>query len=190
MFGTGEIRRIGLLALGASWLAAGSAAAQDGTKTIQAEGMSFKAPESWKSIPVQSPVRKAQLQIEPVKGEDFPATLVVYVFRGGAGSVEANVERWQKQFVGADGNPPKIENKTLKGKNTEVTLVETAGHYKPRPAPGAPPEPERENARLLGGIVTTEKNGYFLKMIGPDKTMASIRPAFEDLIKSIEIDEK
>jgi hypothetical protein len=190
MIGTGQVRRMGLVVLGVGLAAAFAAAADDATKTIEAGGMTFKAPEAWKSIPVQSVMRKAQLQVEPVKGDDFPATLVVYVFAGGAGSVEANVERWQKQFVGGDGTPPKIESKTVKGKNTEVTLVETAGRYKPSPLRGAPAEPERENARLLGGIVTTEKNGYFLKMVGPDKTMTSIRPAFEELLKSIEIDEK
>jgi hypothetical protein len=190
MIGTGKVRRIGLVALGVCAAAGFAAAAEDATKTIQAEGLTFKAPESWKEIPVRSIMRKAQLQVEPVKGDDFPATLVVYVFPGGAGSVEANIERWQKQFVGGDGNPPKIESKTVKGKNTEVTLVETAGHYKPSPIPGAPAEPERDNARLLGGIVTTERNGYFLKMVGPDKTMTSIRPAFEELLKSIELNEK
>ena len=50
-------------------------------------------------------------------------------------------------------------------------------------------EPPRENARLLGAIVTTDKFGYFLKMVGPDKTMTSIRPAFEDLLKSIEVED-
>ena len=36
------------------------------------------------------------------------------------------------------------------------------------------PEPERENARMLVAIVVTERVGYFLKMVGPDKTMTSI----------------
>jgi hypothetical protein len=52
------------------------------------------------------------------------------------------------------------------------------------------PEPDRENARLLGAIVVTEKVGYFLKMVGPDKTMTSIRPAFDELLSSIEVAEK
>ena len=55
---------------------------------------------------------------------------MVYAFPGGAGTVDANVKRWQSQFRDADGNPPKIESKTVKGKNVEVTRVETAGHYK------------------------------------------------------------
>ncbi|MFO0892334.1 MAG: hypothetical protein U0790_24745 [Isosphaeraceae bacterium] len=183
------IGRIGWTVAAGLALVAASAVAQEATKTIRAGGINFKAPETWKTVPLRSTMRKAQLEVEPVKGDGFPASLVVFVFPGGAGTVEANVTRWQRQFVGSDGNPPKIESKTLKGKNTDVTLVETAGHYKPSPIPGAPPEPERENARLLGAIVTTDRYGYFLKMVGPDKTMTSIRPAFEDLLKSIEVEE-
>ena len=112
---------------------------------------------------------------------------MVYAFRGGAGSVEANLKRWQGQFKDAEGNPPKIESKTVKGKNTEVTRVETSGHYKPGAIPGMAPEPERENARMLVAIVATSKTGYFLKMVGPDKTMNSLKPSFEALISSLEV---
>ena len=98
--------------------------------------------------------------------------------------------RWQGQFKDADGNPPKIESKTVKGKNVEVTRVETAGHYKPGAIPGMAPEPERENARMLVAIVTTAKVGYFLKMVGPDKTMTALKPSFEALISSLEVKEE
>jgi len=159
-------------------------------KTVDAGGLSFKAPESWKAVPTNSPMRRAQLKVEPVEGDDYPALLVVYAFPGGAGSIEANLKRWQGQFKDADGNPPKIESKTVKGKNVEVTRVETSGHYKPGAIPGMAPEPERENARMLVAIVTTDKVGYFLKMVGPDKTMTSLRPTFDALISSLEVEEK
>jgi hypothetical protein len=164
--------------------------ADEPKKTVEAGGLSFKAPESWKTIPTTSSMRKAQLKVEPVAGDDFPAMLVVYAFPGGAGTVDANIKRWQSQFVGPDGSPPKIESKAVKGKNVEVTRVETSGRYKPSPIPGVAPEPERESARLLGAIVVTDRVGYFLKMVGPDKTMAQLRPAFDELISSLEVEDK
>jgi hypothetical protein len=176
-----------LVGLTVAILAAG---ADEPTKTVEARGLTFKAPEAWKTIPTRSSMRVAQLQVEPKKGDEFPALLVVYAFPGGAGTVEANVKRWQSQFKTADGNPPKIESKTVKGKNVEVTKVETAGHYAPGPIPGMPAEPERDNARLFGAIVVTERVGYFLKMVGPDKTMDAIRPAFDTLISTLEVEEQ
>ncbi len=181
--------------VGRRWIGALAAAAalalalgaDEPTKNVDAGGLSFKTPESWKSVPTNSPMRRAQLKVEPAPGDDYPAVLVVYAFPGGAGSVEANLKRWQGQFKDADGNPPKIESKTVKGKNTEVTRVETAGHYKPGAIPGMAPEPERENARMLVAIVTTARVSYFLKMVGPDKTMNSLKPSFEALIASLEV---
>ncbi|MDR3618886.1 MAG: hypothetical protein P4L85_06000 [Paludisphaera borealis] len=170
-------------------VAAGLVGADDPKKTVEAGGVTFKAPESWKSVPTKSQMRKAQLRVEPIKGDDFPADLVVYVFPGGAGSVEANVKRWQDQFKDADGKTPKIESKKLKGKNVEATRVETSGLYHPTAFPGMPAEPDRPNARLLGAIVVTDKYGYFLKMVGPDKTMKEASKAFDELISSLEVGE-
>jgi hypothetical protein len=164
--------------------------ADDPRKTVKAGGLSFEVPQSWKSTPTASQMRLVQFKVDPVQGDDFAAELVVYAFPGGAGTVDMNVKRWQSQFRGPDGNPPKIETKDLKGKNTDVTRVETGGHYTPSRFPGLAPEPERDNARLLGGIVITERYGYFLKMVGPDKTMNSIKPAFDHLLSSIEVDAK
>jgi hypothetical protein len=166
------------------------AVADEPKKTVDAGGMTFKAPESWKSIETTSQMRKAQLHAEPVKGDDYGADLVVFVFPTGAGTVDANVKRWQSQFKDAEGNPPKVESKKVKGKNVEVTRVETSGHYTPSRFPGVAPEPERDNARLLGAIVVTDNGSYFLKMVGPDKTMTTLRPAFDDLISSIEVEGK
>ena len=163
------------------------AGADEPTKEVDIGGLSFKAPESWKSVPTNSQMRRAQFQVEPVAGDDYPATLLVYAFPGGAGTVEANLARWQGQFKDADGKLPKIETKTIKGTNTDVIRVETAGHYKPGAIPGMPPEPERDNARMLVAIVTTSRVGYYLKMVGPDKTMTALKPSFEALMKSLEV---
>ena len=37
--------------------------------------------------------------------------------------------------------------------------------------------------------MVTERVGYFLKMVGPDKTMDAIRPAFDELISTLEVGE-
>ena len=119
-------------------------------------------------------MRAAELKVSPLEGDDFPAELVVFVFPGGVGPVQANIDRWKKQFTDKDGNPAKIDDKKVKGKNVDVTRVETSGHYHPSQFPGVAPEPDRDAARLLGGIVVTDKVTYVIKMVGPDKTMIDI----------------
>jgi hypothetical protein len=154
-------------------------------QTIDAGGLTFQAPAAWKSNPPSSSMRRAELKVAPIGGDKEPAELVVFAFPGGAGTVEANVQRWRSQFKDADGNPPRIESKTVKGKNVEVTRVETSGHYFPSQFPGRPKEPDRPNYRLLGAIAQTPTTGYFIKMVGPDKTMQAVRGDFDQLIATM-----
>jgi hypothetical protein len=157
-------------------------------QTIEARGLTFQAPAAWKSSKPSSPFRIAQLRVEPAEGDADPAELVVTAFAGGAGTVEQNLARWQSQFRDKDGNPPKIESKTVPGKNTEVIRVETAGRYVAPRFPGRAEVLDKPNYRLLGAIVQTSKTAYFLKMLGPEKTMIAARPSFDELLASIKVE--
>ncbi len=103
------IRRLGLgfIAVVLTGLDLG-ADAPTPTKTIDASGVTFEAPASWKSSRPRSNMRRAELTVEPVNGDEDPAELIIFAFPGGAGSVELNITRWQRQFKDQDGNPPKI----------------------------------------------------------------------------------
>ena len=158
------------------------------TQTIKARGLTFRAPAAWKSSMPSSPFRIAQLKVEPAEGDADPAELVVTAFAGGAGSVEQNLARWRSQFRDKDGNPPKIESKTVPGKNTEVLRVEVAGRYVAPKVPGGSEVLDKPNYRLLGAIVQTSKIAYFFKMLGPDKTMVAARPDFDALLASIQVE--
>jgi hypothetical protein len=161
----------------------------DGPKqTIEARGLSFQAPASWKSSPPSSQMRLAQLKVDPIEGDDYPAEMVVTAFPGGAGSVEANLERWQRMFKDKEGNPPRIESKTIKGKNVDVIRAETAGHYTPPQFPR--PEPDRADARFLGAIIMTDRVGYYIRMVGPNKTMIKLRPDFDELLTTIQVKDR
>src|SRR5580698_5175529 len=72
--------------------------ADEPKQTIDAKGLKFDAPAAWKSSTPTNAMRRAQLKAEPIEGDDYAAELVVFAFDGGAGTVEANLERWQKMF--------------------------------------------------------------------------------------------
>jgi hypothetical protein len=162
--------------------------ADDAKQKVDAKGLTFDAPASWKSSPPSSRMRRAQLKAEPIEGDGYPAELVVFAFPGGAGTLEANLERWKKQFTDKAGNPVKMESKKVKGKNIEVTRVETSGNYHPSQFPGMPPEPDRQDARLLVGFVATDNASYVLKMVGPNKTMTKISADFDALLATINVE--
>lgn len=143
------------------------------------------APQSWKVRPTSSGMRAAEWTIP---GKDGEAELVVYYFgAGGAGSAEANLERWVKQFEQPDGSPStdkaKIDKKTVAG--MPVTLVEVSGHYVAAVMPGATEKHDKPNHTLLGAIVETAAGPYYFKLVGPQATAAAIKKDFQAFIDSM-----
>ena len=165
-----------------------SVAAEDETQTIKAGALSFKAPGTWKKETPKSSMRQAQMKIDPAAGDDEPAELVVTAFPGGAGGVEANVDRWEKQFIDADKKTPKAKVEKKKGLNVDVTRVDITGRYVAPIMPGQAGRNDKPNYRLLGAIVQTPDMGYFFKLTGPDKTVSAASKGFDGLIESMKLD--
>jgi hypothetical protein len=163
--------------------------ADDAKQKVDAKGLTFEAPASWKLSPPSGMMRRAELKVQPMGGDDFPGELVVFAFPGGVGPVQTNLDRWKNQFKDKDGNSPALETKKTRGKNVEVTRAETSGHYHPAQFPGRS-EPDRDDARLLGAIVVTDEVTYVIKMVGPNKTMTKIRPEFDELLTTITVESK
>jgi hypothetical protein len=178
-------RVAGAIVLGA--LLGVGVAADAPTQTVTIGELSFEAPTAWKSAKPRSPMIQNQMTIEPAGGDQDAAELTVSAFRGGAGGVEANLKRWQAQFKDADGNPPRLDRKTVKGRNVDVVRAETAGHYYPPPFTR---QPDRADYRLLGAIVETHDAGYFFKIIGPEKTVSAARPAFDKMLATMKTGDK
>jgi hypothetical protein len=185
---TSDIRRVIRPVWGALATVVFLMGADEPKQTIDAKGMTFEAPKAWKSSPPTNQMRRAQLKVDPVEGDDYPAELVVSAIRGGGGSIDDNLKRWQNFFKDEDGNSPKIESKKVQAKNVEVTRAETSGHYYP-PAFGGPKEPDRPGARFLGVIIPGEKANYYIKMVGPEKTMKKLKDDFDEMIKTIKLEE-
>lgn len=164
------------------------AAADDAPQSIKAGALSFKAPASWKKEQPKSAMRAAQMRIEPAAGDADPAEMLVFAFPSGAGSVESNIDRWEKQFVDADKRTPKAKVEKRKGLNVEVTRVEISGRYVASTMPGAATKNDKPDYRLLGAIVTTPDTGYFFRLTGPEKTVAAASKGFDGLIESMNLD--
>ncbi len=146
--------------------------------------VTLAVPSSWKGVPVSSNMRAAQWAIPGKSGE---AELVVYYFgAGGAGGVEANLDRWIKQFAQADGSSSnekaRTDKKTVAG--MQVTLVEVTGRYVAAVRPGAAETHDKPDHMLLGAIVETATGPYYFKMVGPKDTVTAARKDFTGFIES------
>jgi hypothetical protein len=167
--------------------------------------VTMAVPKGWQERATQGSMRAAEYAIPGDGGEAHGVTphdpasgsggdrsggeaeLIVYYFgAGGAGGVEANLDRWHGQFQGDGGGraTPKTEKKLVAG--MPVTLTEVTGHYVAAVMPGAPESHDKPDHALLGAIVETGQGPYYFKLVGPAKTVAAIRADFHGLIDSIQ----
>jgi hypothetical protein len=151
---------------------------------VDVGGLQFKAPESWEYEHPSSAMRRAQFG---VRDDEDSAGLVVYFFGNqGAGSVQANIDRWVGQFKNPDGSPiaaPKPLKQKIAG--LDVTQVEVAGTYVGGMGAGAPQAEGQTGQRMIATIVQTPKGPFYFKFLGADKTVVENRKALEGLFASM-----
>lgn len=158
--------------------------AEDGTKTIGP--FSFKVPDKWLESAPSSSMRVAQFTLE---GEGGPAELVVYYFKGGGGSIDANLNRWYGQFKQADGSDSAKKAKRLDREigGLQVTTVDVSGRYVAAMSPANPTGPKHDKAdqQMLAAIVQTKAGPFFFKLVGPKKTIGAHKGEWDAMVESI-----
>ena len=141
--------------------------------------LSFKTPDGWTSETPSPGMRVAQYKLPGDAGE---ASLVVYYFgQGQGGSVEDNFARWVGQMQ-KSRDQAKTENLNVNG--MAVTLLDVSGTYSSDMMGGSQaPQP---NSRMRAGVIETPKGNYYLKLVGPEKTVTRWDDAFIAFVKSAE----
>ncbi|MBX5482335.1 MAG: hypothetical protein IRZ16_10940 [Myxococcaceae bacterium] len=155
-----------------------------------AAGITWTAPSSWKKGEPR-PMRAATYVIPAQKGDPEDAELGVFAFGPGqGGSVEMNIQRWIGQFQQPDGGPSdKVAHVAhLKVHKMAVTTLDLSGTYVTSMGPPmmGGQKVHKENFRILGAIVEGPEGAVFFKLVGPKKTVAAQKKAFDRLIQSIQ----
>jgi hypothetical protein len=154
-------------------------AADAAPESFEVGGLKFKRPSEWAWVPLQSSMRKAQLNV-PGLGAAKNAEITFFHFGpAGGGDLESNIQRWFRQFQSTPG-AEKVESKTLGGRKT--TLVTTEGTFSSG-MPGQPAAP-MENYALIGAIVEDAGGNVFVKMTGPRETVQAAKPKFLEFLEA------
>ena len=179
---------LGLFGVSLALVFSRSAAGEDAVREAKFEDLVLKVPASWKQQAPANNLRLGQFEIAPVEGDKEPAELTVFNF-GFGGGIKANVTRWTDQFEGKDRQ---IKTTTGKCPQGDYVFVDVTGTYKkPIGPPVAGKTQPAPGFRMLGLILAVEKKGnYFLKLTGPEKTVAAAAAAFRASFGGNEKDEK
>jgi hypothetical protein len=159
-------------------------------QTSQSTGeLKYKVPDGWIVEKPTSAMRAAQYRLPKAEADTEDAILVLYYFgQGQGGSAEANIDRWINQMQQADGHPSKENAKTeaLIVNGLKVTTVDVAGTYTAEMSPGSGTFNNKAGYRLRAAVVETPKGSYYVKLIGPEKTVGKWDEAYSKYVKSFE----
>jgi hypothetical protein len=149
----------------------------------------YKAPDGWAAEKPSSTMRVAQYKLPKVEGDKEDASLVLYYFGATQGGTpQANIDRWISQMQQPEGSATndKAKTETMTVNGLKVTTVDVAGTYTAEMAPGSGTMHNDANYRLRAAVIETPKGNYFLKLVGPAKTMGRWEQSVTDFVKSFE----
>jgi hypothetical protein len=143
-------------------------------ETVKAKfgDLNLDLPKSWKQSDATLPMRLATFEIPATGSDKETGEFVISSFPGGGGGVDANISRWIGQFS-AEGRDAAVRQGQT-GQD-EYFIVNISGTYmKPLGPPILRKTKETPGQRMIGVILNLEGKGvYFLKLTGPDATIAA-----------------
>ena len=151
--------------------------------------MHFKAPDGWVTEKSSSTMRVAQYKLPRAEGDSEDASLVLYYFGATqGGTAQANIDRWIGQMQQSDGSASKDRAKTeaMTVNGLKITSIDVSGTYTAEMAPGSGTFHNDANYRLRAAVVETPKGNYFVKLVGPAKTVGRWEQSYSDYLKSFE----
>jgi hypothetical protein len=150
--------------------------------------LKFDAPPDWVSKAPSSSMRVAEWSLPKTAGDAEDAILTLYFFGASqGGNVQANLDRWIGQMAQPDGRQSKDVAKTssLTSHGLKVTFVDVAGTYVAEVTPGSTEHFNKPGFRQCAAVVETPGGPYFVKLTGPEKTVAKWQDTYTAFLKSL-----
>ncbi|MAS96847.1 MAG: hypothetical protein CMO55_26960 [Verrucomicrobiales bacterium] len=148
----------------------------DDTESLTVSEFEFKYGEPWIRQQVTSPMRAGQLTYDHEDEALADVDLVIYFFGAGqGGGAQANIDRWIGQFEGTPES--KTEEKELGDK--KVIFLEAKGTYmESMGGPFSGNKTAKPDYTMLAAILPSAQGDVFLKLTGPNDSVAAMKDAF------------
>jgi len=141
--------------------------------------LEFTNPPAWREETPRSAMRKAQFVLPRAEGDAEDGSVVVFYFGGEGGGVQANLDRWTG-FVEGGRSSAKTEKVTVNG--MPVTFLDVSGTFDLDAAMAG--SGKKPDWRLLGAIIEAPSGNWFVRCVGPRKTMEAHAAAFREYVRS------
>ncbi len=146
-------------------------------ESITVSEFSFQYGSPWARQQVVSTMRAGQFTYDHEDEALKDVDLVIYFFGAGqGGGTQANIDRWIGQFEGSPET--KIEEKELGEK--KVTFLTAKGTYKETMGgPFSGNSVSQADYTMLAAILPSPQGDVFLKLTGPNDSVAAMKDAFD-----------
>lgn len=161
--------------------------APDAIQAQAAGQLRFTPSTAWTTVPVTSMMRVGEFALPKADGDTEDASLIVYFFGGTGGSVQANIDRWLGHIDQPDGKSTKDVAKVTKRliNGLSVSEFDASGTYVAEVTPGSTERYNKAGFRLRAAVIETSKGPYFLRVVGPAKTVARWEKEIEAFFQSL-----
>jgi hypothetical protein len=158
--------------------------------TVAAQAsLKYDVPKGWTTQPPSSSMRTAQFVLPRAAGDTEDATAVIFFFgQGGGGGVEENLDRWAGQMVqpnGKAGTRAQGKTGTFTTNGLKVTTLDISGTYSAGAMMGGGSAAPKGPARMTAAVVETPGGNYFVRVLGPQKTVAHWESSIDQFLKSL-----
>jgi hypothetical protein len=145
---------------------------------VELDRITLEAPAGWERREASSGFVLAEFYLPKTEGDERDGRLTVST---AGGDIEANIERWRGQF---GGKPDEESRRTIEASGLEVTLVDFAGEFEDQRGPFAPAT-KQPDSRMLAAIIPVDDELFFVKAVGPEKTIAAHEEQFVAFVESV-----
>jgi hypothetical protein len=150
--------------------------------------LTFTPSPEWRPKAVTSMMRIGEFVLPRAEGDAEDASLVVYFFGGTGGTVQANLDRWFGQHSQPDGRQTKdvatTTSRLING--LSVTMFDATGNYVAEVTPGSAERFNKPGFRMRAAVVQTKGGPYFIKLVGPLKTVTRWDKEYEAFLQSLQ----
>ena len=125
-------------------------------------------------------MRVAEFVVPLAQGDADDAELIVYYFGTGAGTVDANIDRWIGQMQQPDGSSTKdkARRSTQTVNGSHVTMVDVTGTYVAEMRPGATEHYNKPGFRLRKDDGSRGRRVHGVRRLPPIRTLRRRRATF------------
>ena len=155
-----------------------------------AAALRFDSPAGWVSKPPSSRMRLAEFSLPKAEGDPEDGVLVITFFGGQGGTVQQNLDRWLTQMAQPDGRASKDVAKvsTLETNGLKLTIMDLPGTYVAEVAPGSAERHNKPGFHLRNAVIEGKGGPYFIRLVGPAKTLAKWDAAAQAFFKSLRVE--